>query len=82
MWQRLSSGRLKVFKSMQQWFADFRLYRRDEKCKVVKERDHLIDATRYLEMLNIGKDGVEAERVELFGDRYGYGGGGGGGWMS
>ena len=26
-----------------------RLYRRDEKGKVVKERDHLIDATRYLE---------------------------------
>ena len=44
---------MKVFKSLPQWFAEFRLYRRDEKGKV--ERDHLMDATRYLEMelLNI-----------------------------
>ena len=35
VWQRLSSGRLKVFKSLQQWFSEFRLYRRDEKGKVV-----------------------------------------------
>jgi len=46
-WQRLSSGRLKVFKSCQPWVAEARLYRRDEKGKVVKKNDHLMDSTRY-----------------------------------
>lgn len=50
VWQRLSGGRLKVFKSMGSWFSEFRLYRRDEKGQVVKENDHLMDATRYLVM--------------------------------
>ena len=27
---------------------EYRLYRRDDKGNVVKERDHLMDATRYL----------------------------------
>ena len=31
------------------WFTEFRLYRRDDKGHVVKENDHYMDATRYLE---------------------------------
>lgn len=49
--QRLSSGRLKVFASCASWLAEFRIYRRDEKGKIVKEKDHLMDATRYLVMM-------------------------------
>lgn len=45
---RLSTGRLKVFSTLQHWLAEYRLYRRDEKGRVVKENDHLMDATRYL----------------------------------
>lgn len=45
---RLSTGRLKVFSTLQNWFAEYRLYRRDEKGNRVKENDHLMDATRYL----------------------------------
>jgi phage terminase large subunit-like protein len=48
--QRLSSGRLKVFSTLPNWLGEFRLYRRDDKGKVIKERDHLMDATRYLVM--------------------------------
>ena len=48
VWQRLSSGRLKVFDSLRNWLGEFRIYRRDEKGKVVKKNDHLMDATRYL----------------------------------
>ena len=48
VWKRLSTGRMKVFKSCQQWFEEFRLYRRDEKGKVVKEFDHLMDDTKYI----------------------------------
>lgn len=47
-WQRLSTGRLKVFASLSNWFSEYRLYRRDEKGRIVKENDHLMDDTRYL----------------------------------
>lgn len=46
-WERMSTGRLKVFKSLQNWLNEYRIYRRDEKGKIVKENDHLMDATRY-----------------------------------
>lgn len=48
VWQRLSSGRLKVFKSMQNWLSEYRMYRRDEKGQIVKVNDHLMDDMRYL----------------------------------
>lgn len=83
VWQRLSSGRLKVFASCPNWLSEFRLYRRDEKGKVVKERDHLMDATRYLEaeMVSIekvqpAKPGESAPAYRNWGDRSG------GGWMA
>jgi len=50
VWQRLSTGRLKVFKTLRNFQAEFMLYRRDENGKVVKEFDHLVDPTRYLIM--------------------------------
>lgn len=48
VWQRLSTGRLKVFASLSNWFSEYRLYRRDEKGRIVKDTDHAMDATRYL----------------------------------
>lgn len=48
VWERLSSGRLKVFSTMTHFFEEIRLYRRDEHGKVVKENDHVMDITRYL----------------------------------
>src|SRR5262249_45877941 len=48
VWERLSDGRLFVFSSLQNWLSEFRIYRRDEKGKIVKQNDHLMDATRYL----------------------------------
>lgn len=47
VYQRLSSGRLKVFSTCQNWLNEYRLYRRDENGKIVKENDHLMDCTRY-----------------------------------
>ena len=49
VWNRMSTGRLKVFRSLSGWLTEFRLYRRDDKVRVVKENDHLMDCTRYLE---------------------------------
>lgn len=48
VWQRLSAGRLKVFRTLENWLAEYRIYRRDSDGRVVKSRDHLMDATRYL----------------------------------
>lgn len=50
MWQRLSTGRYKVFQSCSSWIAEFRLYRRDEKGNVVKGFDHAMDDSRYFIM--------------------------------
>lgn len=47
VWRLLSTGQLKVFQSCTAWLEEFRLYRRDNKGRVVKQNDHLMDATRY-----------------------------------
>jgi hypothetical protein len=44
---RLSTGRLKIFRTLQHTLSEIRLYRRDEKGRVVKKNDHLMDAMRY-----------------------------------
>jgi phage terminase large subunit-like protein len=54
VWQRLSTGRIKVFKSCLNLLSEYRIYRRDDKGRVVKENDHALDALRYLVMS--GKD--------------------------
>lgn len=48
VWGMLSTGRLKVFDTCPQWLSEFRKYHRDEKGRIVKADDHLLDATRYL----------------------------------
>jgi len=35
VWQRLSTGRLKVFKSLGNFLAEYRIYRRDENGKII-----------------------------------------------
>jgi phage terminase large subunit-like protein len=50
VWQLLTSGKLKVFRSLGNWLSEFRLYQRDQDGKIVKQNDHLLDATRYLIM--------------------------------
>lgn len=44
----LSGGRLKIFKTLQNWLWEFRQYRTDENGKIIKENDHLMNATEYL----------------------------------
>lgn len=48
VWTRKTTGRLKVFRTCQNYFIEHRLYRRDERGRIVKERDHLMDCERYL----------------------------------
>ena len=46
VWELLSGGRLKVFANCGPLFDEFRLYRRDDKGRVVKKDDHLMDCLR------------------------------------
>jgi hypothetical protein len=48
VWDRLQSGRLKIFKSCTQLQREYGLYHRNDDGKVVKSNDHLLDAMRYL----------------------------------
>ncbi len=45
--EALAQGQLKIFSTLTNFREEFRLYRRDEKGKIVKERDHLQDALKY-----------------------------------
>jgi hypothetical protein len=53
--ERLVAGKLKVFRSLGNFVSEYRLYRRDEKGKVVKMRDHLMDAARYAIMSGLDR---------------------------
>lgn len=48
VWNMLSVGKIKVFKPLVNFQKEYMLYRRDEKGKVIKEEDHLMDCLRYL----------------------------------
>ena len=58
VWDRMQSGRLKVFKSLRNFWAELQLYQRDKNGKIVKKNDHLMDCMRYL-----GLRGTEIARV-------------------
>ena len=74
VWSRLSSGRLKIFDSLQNFKQEYRLYRRDEKGAVVKSNDHLMDALRYYVVSGIDVGSVkQAEEIEHYREE--------GGWM-
>lgn len=60
---RLETGGLKVCEHLTNWISEFRRYRRDDKGKIVKLDDHLMDATRYLiRGINNATTQREAER--------------------
>ena len=47
VYERLTTGRLKIFSTCQNLLKEMRLYRRDEKGGIVKKDDHNMDALRY-----------------------------------
>lgn len=57
---RMQTGRFKVFSHLEDWWSEFRLYHRKDG-KIVKERDDLMDATRYAVMML-----RHAERPEIY----------------
>jgi len=66
VFQRLSTGRLKIFKNCGNTLAEYRIYRRDENGKIVKAHDHAMDALRYLIVSGISVAKVQpvAQRMQ------------------
>lgn len=62
VFERLSTGRLKFFKTMSNLFYEYRMYRRDDKGKIVKKNDDGLDCVRYLMMS--GLDVAEPDPVD------------------
>ena len=58
VWEKLSTGQIKVFNTLKNFANEIRMYRRDEKGKIVKQNDHLMDCFRYLIM------GLDYAKVE------------------
>ena len=56
VWQRLSTGRLRVFRTLQNWLKEYRFYQRDERGHIKDgQADHLMDDTRYLIMSGLAR---------------------------
>ena len=55
MWERFSTGRLKVFETLTNFLGEYMIYRRDAKGHIVKQYDHAMDAGRYLIMTGMGR---------------------------
>ncbi len=62
VYQKLSSGRIKIFDHMENTLAELRIYRRDLNGRIVKKDDHLMDTLRYLIMS--GFDALELMPTE------------------
>jgi phage terminase large subunit-like protein len=48
VWEAMVVSSLQVLPSCENWLRELRKYHRDEKGRIVKANDHLMDATRYL----------------------------------
>lgn len=79
MLDRMTTGRFKVFRHLNDWFDEFDLYHRKDG-KVVKERDDLMSATRYAVMsLRFATARAEKNAHERYRRRSG---GANGGWAA
>jgi hypothetical protein len=60
VWERLSDGRLFVFNSLQNWLSEFRIYRRDEKGKIVKQNE--ADVAKMREAIGVQKSRPQCKK--------------------
>lgn len=59
VYDRLDSGRLKIFSNLTDIIDEIRLYRRDDKSQIVKKNDDLLDALRYAITYGLGLGIIE-----------------------
>lgn len=51
MYERMETGRWKVFKTCRHWLEEQRIYHRDKEARLVKLRDDTLSASRYAHMM-------------------------------
>lgn len=68
VYTRMTTGRLKIFRTCQALIEELRLYRRDEKGRIVKENDHIMDAMRYAvrSSLSIAEAGEVKDEIDPY----------------
>ena len=81
VWEMLTNGKLKVFKTCLNFQEEYKLYRRDEKGKVVKEKDHIMDAMRYLIMSGMDRAKSKKDYEQSKQPKTNYGNQSKNGWM-
>ena len=65
MYERMKSGRFKVFSHLDEWFAEKRLYHRDDHLKIVDIRDDIMSATRIgVMMMRFAISRTQADRMK------------------
>jgi len=64
-WEALSTGKIKIFRTLSNFMNEIRLYRRDEKGKIIKSNDHLMDSFRYAQMNGQDYAKSEADSVRV-----------------
>ena len=69
VWQRMTTGRLRVFASLEHYLEELRCYRRDEGGQIPMEGHHLQNAARTLVSCGISRMRTEPVKDE-FGCRY------------
>lgn len=74
VYQRMSTGRLKVFSNLVGVRRELRIYRRDEKGNVVKKDDHLMDAMRYDVVSGVDLAIMPPNAGQLYARKFGGGG--------
>ena len=79
--QLMHAGKLKAFNSLSNFYSELRAYRRDKDGKVVKERDHAMDATRYLIMSGRDRMRAKPQPQDEYAGRMRYRGEGALAWM-
>ena len=67
--QRLSTGRLRIFNTLRHTLGELRIYRRDERGRVVKQNDHLMDALRYGVMSGLAVARCRPDAVQVMAPR-------------
>ncbi len=72
--ERMQTGRFKVFRHLEDWFAEKRLYHRQDGV-IVKERDDILSATRVAMMMKRFAAVAPSKKPRLFGPAHP------GGWM-
>jgi predicted phage terminase large subunit-like protein len=60
--QRIRSGRLKVFRTLENFFREYRLYRRDAQGRIVRQNDLLMNCLRYICVAGVDRMRREPKR--------------------